>query len=438
MKTQSIVALVLVLAYAEINAQALQRPGKIVDNNGDTISGMIIDRESKRVESIEFVKDGKTHTYRPADIRSFSTDRPINYLSMEVEYDSAAQVVATPPFGRSPNLKRERLFLEVVVEAPVALLFYVDRHGREHFFIKKDGLTTELTYRMYIAEIDLRDGDRRRPSQASLATTIHPTIFNEYYKQHLFQLGIDCPAIANRYKTIAYNRAALKRAIVALNKCSGFEVKSEKTSVAPSARKAPTLGVSLQGFTNDFLFGGVASTKNAGLFNGAKQVDVITDKPFGGFNFSAGAFYEIFSRRRPNRFSLFNELVFQSLKNTSHTDATGDRNFDFKRLLMSNAIRFSMPSNKGGRLYFSAGLNYGYRFGATLTNYNLLPKHNDSVIHYSKGFDLGYLVGFGKTWALTSNRRFTTEFRYSYVNANSKTAAVRTRTVGLSVQVPIF
>lgn len=421
MKIFSILILAIAFTSTKVNAQALQRSVKIVDKNGNTLEGMIIDRELKRVESIEFVKDGSTQTLKPADLQSFTIDDRVTYLSLEVEYDSALQNVTTPPNGRNANVKKERVFLEVVIDAPLGLLSYIDYSGRQHFFLKKDAVFTELLNRFYYTAAANR------------------TVFNEQYKQQLLDLGMDCPAVGNRYKTIAYNQAALKRAVVAINKCNGFEVKADPRAIIPSERKKPTFGIAVQGFTNDFFFGGVAVSGNVSFFNVYKVVQQFTDKSFGGMNFSGGAYYELYSRRWPNRLSIFNELTFQSVKNTSKTDAAGDRHYDFNRVLMSNALRLSAPSNKGGRFYGMAGLNYGFRFGTKMENYTFPSLFRDPKYDFKSGFDVGFLVGIGKTWAFSPTRKFTTELRYSLVTSTKyKTELIRTRAIGVSVQIPIF
>lgn len=413
---------VLAIAFTQLHAQALLRPGRIVDKNGNVIEGMINDTESKSVKSIEFHKNGEVQTLSVEDIRSFSTDRPVTYVSMEAEYDADDQNPSAPPSGRAPTLKKERIFLEVVVDAPIGLLSYVADNDRQHFFLRQDGSVTELTFRVFYHSTEM------------------VVLFNEMYKQQLYQLAIDCPEVSNRYKTIKYNRTALSRVVVALNKCKGNDAQETPKAVVPTPeRKRPTFGIAFQPFANSLTFG-IARNKTIGIFHGKPGYgSLITDKPMSGWNYSAGVFGELYSKRRPNRISYFNEFTFQTLHNETTLPTKVERSFTFSRLMMLSAIRFSIPSQKGGRVYALAGLNYGYHFNTKLVNYDdALQPYPDSEYHYMTGFDLGFAIAGGKTWAFTEKLKLTTELRYGAATLVGGTTLTRTRMVGISIQVPIF
>ena len=143
MKKRFICACILLLIIPHLSkAQAVWKPGFIITQNGDTIHGLIENRETRSlVRACHFRESegAETRIYTPSDIRGYRFHEGRYFITKYV--DELAQ--------GSP------VFLEFLVQGEVSFYHYFDSGSR--FFILKDGEFNELTNTTETIAVDGRD-----------------------------------------------------------------------------------------------------------------------------------------------------------------------------------------------------------------------------------------------------------------------------------------
>ncbi len=204
-------------AFVFIHAFAQQNfaPGYIVKYPSDTIQGFINDKNwTLNPHRIEF------KTTREAEGTTIFTANQISgfYTSYSDEfYSSAVVYVDKTPFelgtiltpkeiGKRNNefIKKDTIFLKVLVTGKATLLGLEDGRSQTHFYIRKaDADTTiELMYKRF--RIDNAVGTDQ------IGTT------KDYQLQLQDNLS-DYPALMTRVKTTDYNEQALKKLVISYN-----------------------------------------------------------------------------------------------------------------------------------------------------------------------------------------------------------------------------
>lgn len=396
-KVATLLYLLLVLPSIAFS-QATFRNGFIILKNGDKLEGQVNDLEwSVGPKEVEFRKEGQpVKKFTVNDVISFSTDRPAMYESHSIQYDGDDQSIRNLPFAKEANeLKKDKLFLKVIVNSSVGLLHFQEANGRNHFFIRHDTTVTELLKRNYQSN-----------AANSLAT-------NQKYKQQLILITNDCQAVQSRIKNLNYIESDLYNVFVKINECKGSElipIWSGKTT-----KKSFNAGITFQPFVNSTIFAfGIAKSKMSEV------------------NFGGGIFIEFYDRKRPNRISYYNELVYRKV-NQSGTYYTGsDASIEYTRIKLINALRFSYPAKSGGRFFWNVGLGTGVRKNTLLNGQSSDPNLAD----YSSDFELGLVGGVGKTFSLFNSIIASTELRYEIEDCPlGNTGFALSQNVVLGIQV---
>lgn len=355
-------------------AQATWRQGSIIKNDGTEVKGEINDREwSVNPDVIEFREAGAAvQTFSVLQIKGFSTARPSRYEVYAIEYDGDDQNVNRLPTSRNPvSLVQDTLFLRVIVNAPVGLFEFVDTNGRLHYFISSEQGVVELLNRKY-----------KDATNSSLMGV------NEKFKQQLLLASGTCTDLQSTIKQLKYNEQSLKSIVTKINQCKGNQVVPDwKGDVV--ARK-PNLGIVAQLFLSN-----------------PEYTFMVAD--FGEINFGGGIFYEIFSKKKPNRVSLYNELLYKMVNQEGVSVFGSAATLQFGRIKMINSYRFSYPDKKEGRWYWGIGIGTGVRFNTTVNERESIPGYPD---YTGSEFELGVMVNGGKTIALSKAFKINTELRY--------------------------
>lgn len=272
------VILCTIFSITAATGQATWRKGTITINDGTELTGEINDKEwSVNPKEIEFREQGGTiQKYTVHQIKNFSTDRPARYEAFAIEYDGEDQNVNRLTTNRSPvTLSRDTLFLRVLVYAPVGLFEFVDANGRIHYFTNQEQGVEELLNRKY-----------KDATNSSLVGV------NEKFKQQLLLKAGNCPELHSTIKQLKYSEGALQSLVTKINKCNGHEVQSSWTGEIVT--KKPNLGIVAQVFLTN-----------------PEYTFMVSD--FNEINFGGGIFYEIYSKKKPNRTSLYNELLYKQV-----------------------------------------------------------------------------------------------------------------------------
>jgi hypothetical protein len=377
--------------------QSLWRKAVVITNDGKQLDGLIYDLEwNVNPKEIEFKVPGQdVQKFTADDIAEFSTDRPSKYRALEVSYDGDDQTIGKLSRSKEPvNVIREKLFVRVIVDGDISLLAIRDKTKRTHFFMATTGQApTELLLRMY------------NPTDEKVSG-----LYYEKYKQQLTVTTNDCPEVQRSLKSINYAEATLERVFKKINACKNSAV--QPLWKGEAVKKAPNFGLTGQLF--------LSRTEFTGLVFKA-----------GELNYGAGIFGEFYSRKRPNRLSLYTELLYKTFNQEGVNLFTNQQtvNLSFKRLKLITAARFSYPVKSGERFYWTMGLENGYRIS---------PEQEGPAVagqEVKSEFEVGVIVAFGKTFRIGA-AKFNAEARYELEQKGfaSSTNFVGSHNIGLNLQ----
>jgi hypothetical protein len=180
-KISYVIMLLLVFAFGNAHAQNDFRPGYILTNEGDTLSGFIdLQIDVKNCAECIFKKklDSDIEKFNPFEIRAYRYLDGRYYISHEIKFDSTTLNV----------------FLEVLVDGITNLYAYKSLKD-EYYFIEKDGNKCDLLYRKEIQFADENDVTRVR--------------YFDQYKGMLAYTFRDDPAIMEDLQKLNFNQSSL-------------------------------------------------------------------------------------------------------------------------------------------------------------------------------------------------------------------------------------
>ena len=130
-----------------VKAQSNFRPGFIITNEMDTISGLIDFRSyemNARICRFRLPDIGRENIYHPGDIYGYRfTDDGKYYVSKDIEIES----------------KQEKVFLEYLIQGIISLLFYPGEESDYYFFQDESGRMNPVTKRDKVI-LDEKTGKR--------------------------------------------------------------------------------------------------------------------------------------------------------------------------------------------------------------------------------------------------------------------------------------
>ncbi len=386
----------MICLFTSSMGQSTWRKGTITAKDGTVMKGEINDKEwTVNPKEIEFREaGGATKTFTLQQIKNFSTDRPAKYESFAFEYDSEDQNINSLSTNRTPLvLSKDTLFLKVIVGAKVGLFLLVDSNGRNHFFTSTNSGVEELLNRKY-----------RDASNSSVVGV------NEKFKQQLLLKAGNCKELQPSIKQLKYNEEVLRSMVSKINKCNGYQIEPQWEGEVIT--KKASAGIVLQLF-----------------FSNPEYTFLVSD--FSKINFGGGVFYEIYSKKKPNRISLYNELLFKQVNQDGLTFSNLPTEIKFSRVKMINSFRFSYPDKSGGRFYWGIGIGTGVRFNTMVNGRESIPGYPD---YSGSEFELGLMVSGGKTFTISKSLKINTELRYELEQSPfGSSSFVGAHNIGLSV-----
>lgn len=187
-------------------------PGYFVTRDGIRTEGEV------RVVNTFWKDNPKSFEYRtgegaaatPADLSSVAelgiTGGAV-YRLISVDMDRSTDDVARLNHERSPEFKRETLFLRVVLTAKASLYEYEEGNLKRYFYSIDQGDVKQLVYKRYLNN----NGEM---------------LSNDTYKQQLFN-DMPCASISKQdVERLTYDLNALSKFFKKFNECQGSEVSS--------------------------------------------------------------------------------------------------------------------------------------------------------------------------------------------------------------------
>ena len=365
-------------------SQELLKRGFIVLNSGDSAMGYIRDEEWEiSPTKINFQKDanGPVEELTPDNIQGFFTARQVYYESGRFKYDGDVKRVNQLPESREPSKWIEgEFFLETIIKSNCLSLYeFTDEHGQIHYLFR-NGLQEpeELLYRTYKATIN----------GSVVIVTSHQ------WKQQLLNLTKDNPSIvlANKINSSPFNAKNLKSIIQLYNRSVGEKIYTLTNTTLGVDRKKSSYGLMAELFTSRVFIN-------------------IADSEFNNLNYGAGIFYEAFSKRKPNRLSIYNELKFLNVKllGSNSASSTGV-DIKMQGVYLSNLVRQVVIIKRDFNLFVELGMVNGYRI-------NTVAKNQVNNFDHASGSETGLVngiaLGMGSNFNLF-NLKSIIDLRYDY------------------------
>jgi hypothetical protein len=394
----SLCAIGILSTSQQLYAQENFVPGYIVQQNGDTLQGLIDYRNwEKSPDRITFkVSTGAVkQVLTPIGIKGFMVD-VAKYSGAVVQTEVTP--ISTNELTNNPALQFETdtTFLEVLVQGPKELLFYVNKQGNKQFYIGTGGEVILLTYKKYLKDFE---------GKTIIAE-------NNTYRNQLSFYFNDCADLTSKIGNTPYTQSGLSSLYHAYYACTDQSTRYTKGTDKVVARFGIESGVTLT--TIKF-----SETDEFGYLSHAEFTS--------SFNPSAGIFLNIKFPRNFGKLSLHNELFYNTYKITGYyEDYTNENKYvqtnttlGFTYLKLINQLRYSRPVGNIN-LFFNAGFSNGLCISEINSCviwskfYATEWEERQQAVPDARKYEFGLLGGFGIQW-----KKFSFEFRYERSNGMS-------------------
>jgi hypothetical protein len=320
--------LISVLNIISASSKDLFTPGTIFLQNGDSINGLIEDKDwSVNPKSIAFKArpSGEVRNYTPLEIQSFRINGRSRYTSYMGPLDRSSMKLDELDYSVALPASLDTIFLRVLVEGEATLLYCNDSYDRKHFLIQKDDSVTELHYKKYLKTVS--------------GKTITAEL--ETYKIQVTRILSDCEEFSNEIMTLhlSFSMSDLMNAVLRYNKC-----KKKITYVAP-IQKIHVAPVILAGVSTSRL-----TFKTLEEFSAGPQT-----------GFTGGVGINFILPRNHRRFILYTELFFRSFKAEYETAGTLDLVYlNIPAVGKYEAIQGKTTLTVGGGFVFCTAVKYDF------------------------------------------------------------------------------
>lgn len=385
------------------------KPGFIVDNNKDTIKGLIDYRNwaiTPKKFKFKIQSNSETKVYSSTDILSFGVAGEI--------YTSGIVIVEDGPLNSMDhdNLWQfhERIdttYLQVLVDGPKSLYYLEDENQKIHFFIGQSGKFDRLMFKVYNTKYNNISIEKR----------------DEKYKGQLNIYLQDCSSIQKKISSSEYKKNELIKLFKDYYECKNSEI---------------TYHYKVEKNKSEFgLLAGLSFT----------QLKFIADKEFSylkkadfpiSTNLAFGVFWNILFSRQKDRISFNNEVLYCSYKAVSNNVRSSDNNdiYDITTgsigctsIKLNNLLRFKYPV-KNTFVFVNGGISNAVTISET--NNRRVESHVYSQTNISEREALidakkwipGYLLGFGGVF-----KKYSCEVRMEKTGGMSNYLALKSPVV---------
>jgi hypothetical protein len=211
-----ILALITTSTFAQIEFEK----GYVIDSNNQKSECLIrnIDWANNPERFLyKLTADGVVQTGDVQSIKEFSVYGYSKYISAHVKIDRSPYEVSKLTTERNPVWTEEDIFLKVISEGKISLLYYGESNLR-HFFYKSDNTIEQLVYKRY-----------KMPGKNAVGE-------NSLFKQQLWNYTRDCKNVDEKLVShLSYDKTSLENYFARYNECYDVaitnlnEVKKKKT-----------------------------------------------------------------------------------------------------------------------------------------------------------------------------------------------------------------
>ena len=407
------VLIISLLVPNESYSQENYQTGYVINQNGDTLKGLIDYRNwNKNPKKITFRSDITKESifFSPLDLKKFYVADE-SYEGAVVTVDSISNRVDELTENSTFRFRTDTIFLQCIVDGAKSLYYYKDKNNKEHFFINQGSKFELLQYKKYIKRIG----------------TANSIIENKKYIGQLTNYFSDCPTVPSEFKKVEYSQKSLEKLFLRYYECTKGEIKFRKKRDKVSIETGALIGVSM----TKIQFSG-------SIFPYLGRTDYAPS-----VNPTAALFVNFILPRNQKKWSIANEIMYTTYSVTGHdyyyenanSEQTTDTKFKHSYLRLNNMVRFRYPT-KNMLLFFNAGIINGFMISEenykkakdvyygieTITEGEALPETRK----HQQGFGLG--IGASKS-------KYSLEFRYERDNGISSYSGLKSNCDRLSLMV---
>lgn len=381
------------------------QPGFILNQNGDTLRGLIDNRDwEKNPDAVTFKisENSSVSIYTPIEIKGFRVYNDL-YFSAIVQAESSPNDLEELSFEPALILRTDTTFLRAMFLGTKNLYFYNDKNGKPQFYLKQWPDFELLVYKKFFKTNEPTQKDYEPSMPAKRVKE------NSNYLGQLLLYLQDCPSIQSKINSSEYNQKSLNNLFTAYYKCSenevGYQFVKDKASI------------------NFGVVAGISITKLKFVGNNPELKKYLDFETPNSIKFSGGLYMDVVLARNAKKWSLYNELLLSSYENKGvHLEEyTHENNYylidtqlGYTYLKLNTMVRFKYPVKND----FSVFLNAGIFNGFMLTETNSVKKdhmfwdthslYDDPITNTSK-YGIGYLGGIGSSF-----RKYSIEARFEY------------------------
>ncbi len=191
-------------AFSQTNFES----GYIIQPDGTKVDCLIKNEDWKGSPTTFIYKigeNGETKTGNINNVTSFGSTQSFKYVKATVEIDQSNDNVNSLSDVRNPIMKKETLFLKVLVEGKASLYLTQNANVTRYLYSLDDGAIEQLIYKRFVT-ISKQIGK------------------NERYKQQL-ATNLICNGLSERnFEDLQYKTNALVNLIIKYNNCKNSEI----------------------------------------------------------------------------------------------------------------------------------------------------------------------------------------------------------------------
>ncbi len=409
MKIEKVFIIVVFFFLIQVSfAQQNYLPGKIIQLNGDTVSGLIDYRDwSNNPKLITFKKSEKSkpQVFTSKSISGFFVNGE-RYVAatfnIEVSPTQTNLLTENAVFITNP----ESGFLTVLIDGKKSLYSFKDAKGKNNFYIKNDTVYELLLYKKYLIRTD----------KSSVVAEN-----KRYIGQLTIYLSNENADVKPSLKGLSYRQKSLIKLFKQYYKITGNPIVYLKKK-----EKIILKGGVLAGLT----FGTIS-------FSGTGH-ECLTEADFNtSVNFATGGSFSIILPRNQRKWSIENEILFTGYNvhadydNTTydnrHIKASADVGYYYLKLY--NLIRYRYPVQDNSYLFFNAGISNGIALLESnychkeITYYTITNNYDERAVPAPRYWEQGLVGGIGYMYKklLFEVRLEVGNGMTDYVNLNSLT-----------------
>ncbi len=398
------------LLPAVLTAQENYLPGYIL-KDGAKKQGQIDNQNwDKNPAKIQFKGESGMQVLSSTDIQEFEVGKEY-YVSRVVDLDVSPHKLNSIKENVPPKFVNDTtLFLRVLVQGELSLYSLKDRNDKQHFFVEKNGETSELS----------RFKQKKKvKGQVKLFT-------EDKYKKELAGYFADCAALKAKTSTIKFTRNHLQKVVRNYNKCMGENlIVYERPTEKMSAYLGPLVGfgvTSLNIHSEDHDMAGVSYSNSSG--------------PTFGLAFTMEL------PRNSGRWNIYSELLYYSyaMEGEFREDTDENRyrhkqfnveagylkyNLMVRYIFQTNTVKPFLGFGIGNAIMMSDNMIEHYQ----VKNYSSMDEGSIPILGGVRKHEQALIIEGG-----ISLKNFNVALRYERGNGFTPTSNVTTRTTFVGVQ----